>query len=53
MTFPAIIQTTQSPLAGLAALLISITISIMGAGLFPVACVSCITVFISEFLLGY
>ncbi|MEE3482774.1 MAG: AzlD domain-containing protein [Bacteroidales bacterium] len=53
MTFPAIIQTTQSPLAGLAALLISITISMMGAGLFPVACVSCITVFISEFLLGY
>lgn len=48
MTFPAIIQATQSPLAGLAALVIGIILSLSGAGLFPVACVCCAVVFVIE-----
>ena len=51
MTFPAIIQSTQSPWAGVIALVIGIVISYFGAGLFPVACVCCAVVFISEFFL--
>lgn len=52
MTFPAIIETTQSPIAGFAALLTSIAAALLGAGLFPVAIISCVTVLASEFLLG-
>ena len=52
MTFPAIIEATQCPIAGFAALLTSIAAALLGAGLFPVACVSCLTVLVSEFLLG-
>ena len=48
MTFPAIVQATQSPLAGLAALVIGIILSLAGAGLFPVACVCCAVVFVIE-----
>lgn len=51
MTFPAIIEATQSPLAGILALVIGIIISLCGAGLFPVACVCCAVVFIAEFFL--
>ncbi len=48
MTFPAIVQATQSPLAGLAALVIGIILSLAGARLFPVACVCCAVVFVIE-----
>lgn len=48
MTFPAIVQATQSPVAGIAALAIGIILSLFGAGLFPVACVCCTVVFIIE-----
>lgn len=48
MTFPAIIQATSSPISGIAALVIGIVISLMGAGLLPVACVCCAVVFILE-----
>lgn len=51
MTFPAIIEATQSPVAGILALIIGIIISYFGAGLLPVACVCCIVVFIAEFFL--
>lgn len=51
MTFPAIIQSTQSPWAGLIALVVGIVISYFGAGLFPVACICCAVVFASEFFL--
>ena len=50
MTFPAIVQATQSPLAGIAALVLGIILSLVGAGLFPVACACCITVFVIEML---
>lgn len=51
MTFPAIIQATQSPISGLAALIIGIVLSFFGAGLFPVATVCCVVVFIFELFL--
>lgn len=51
MTFPAIIEATQSPIAGIIALVVGIVISYLGAGLFPVACVCCAVVFIAEFFL--
>lgn len=51
MTFPAIIDATQSPIAGLIALVIGIALSYFGLGLFPVACACCAVVFISEFFM--
>ena len=53
MTFPAIVEATQSMYSGILALVIGIVISWLGLGLFPVACISCAVVFISElFLVG-
>lgn len=51
MTFPAIVEATQSPIAGIVALVVGIIISFFGAGLFPVACVCCAVVFIAEMIL--
>lgn len=51
MTFPAIVEATQSPIAGIIALAVGIIISFFGAGLFPVACVCCVVVFIAEMIL--
>ena len=51
MTFPAIVQATQSPLAGIIALAVGIILSLVGAGLFPVACACCVVVFVAEFFL--
>lgn len=51
MTFPAIIQSTQIPVSGILALVIGIVVSYFGAGLFPVACISCAVVFLSELFL--
>ena len=51
MTFPAIIDATQSPIAGLIALVIGIALSYFGLGLFPVACACCAVVFAAEFFL--
>ena len=51
MTFPAIIDATQSPIAGIAALVIGIVLSFLGAGLFPVAFVFCVVVFVAELFL--
>ncbi len=51
MTFPAIMDATQSPIAGLAALVIGIVAAWMGAGLFPVSVLCCLVVFILAFFL--
>ncbi len=51
MTFPAIIEATHSPIAGAVALVIGILAAWFGAGLFPVACISCATVFLLELFL--
>lgn len=52
MTFPAIVDAAQHPLAGAAALLVGAVLAWFGAGLFPVAVSCCITVFAAEFLLS-
>ena len=51
MTFPAIVNATQSPIAGAAALLVGIVMAWFGAGLLPVAVVCCVVVFILELFL--
>ncbi len=52
MTFPAIINATQHPLAGAAALVVGVVLAWLGAGLFPVAVSCCVSVFAAEFLIG-
>lgn len=51
MTFPAIVDATQSPIAGVIALAVGIILSYIGLGLFPVACACCVVVFATEFFL--
>lgn len=49
MTFPAIIEVTNSPIAGYAALIIGIIVSWIGVPMFPVSIICCLTVFVLEF----
>ena len=51
MTFPAIVQATENPLAGAAALVLGIVLAWFGAGLFPVAVSCCAIVFLLEWFL--
>ena len=51
MTFPAIVQATQTPLAGAAALVIGIIAAWKGADLFRVAASCCVAVLILELIL--
>ncbi|MCQ2536393.1 MAG: AzlD domain-containing protein [Lachnospiraceae bacterium] len=51
MTFPAIMEATQSPLAGILALVVGLVAAWFNAGLFPVAVICCVVVFVSEFFL--
>ena len=51
MTFPAIVNATQSPIAGAAALVGGIIAAWMGAGLFPVSVLCCAVVLVLEFFL--
>lgn len=51
MTFPAIMNATQSPIAGAIALLAGIVAAWLGAGLFPVSVLCCIVVLVLEFFL--
>ena len=51
MTFPAILHTTQSPIAGAIALVAGIALAWFGRSLFQVAVLSCVTVFILELFL--
>ena len=51
MTFPAIIQATQSPAAGAVALVIGIVAAWFGASLFQVAAGCCAVVFVLEFFI--
>ena len=51
MTFPAIMQATDSPIAGGAALVLGIFAAWMGLGLFPVSIICCVVVFILELFL--
>lgn len=51
MTFPAIMDATQSPIAGAAALMVGIVAAWLGAGLFPVSVLCCAVVFLLELFL--
>lgn len=51
MTFPAIMDATQMPLAGLAALAVGVVAAWVGVNLFGVAVVCCVTVLILEMFL--
>lgn len=51
MTFPAIVDATQSPVAGALALVVGLVAAWFGAGLLPVAVICCVTVFLSELVL--
>ena len=51
MTFPAILEATQSPVSGAAALIIGIAAAWLGAALFRVALACCATVLILELFL--
>ena len=51
MTFPAILDATQSPVSGLAALVVALTLAWMGKSLFQVSVLSCFVVFILELFL--
>ncbi len=50
MTFPAIVEATQVPLAGALALAVGVVLAWKGAGLFPVAAACCLVVFFAESL---
>ncbi len=51
MTFPAIIEATQSKISGLLALICGTIAAWFNMSLFKVACICCIVVFISELVL--
>lgn len=51
MTFPAIIEATQSPVAGLLALIAGAVLAWCGQSLFTVSVACCLTVFVSEWFL--
>ena len=51
MAFPAIVEAPQSPLAGAAALVVCMAAAWFGQGLFTVAVLGCLTVFILELFL--
>ena len=51
MTFPAIMEATQSPLAGALALAAGVIAAWLGAGLMPVSVICCLVVLVAEFFL--
>ena len=51
MTFPAIMDATVQPMAGLASLLLGMIIAWFGGGLFPTAIACSVTVFVLEMIL--
>ena len=51
MTFPAIMDATEEPLAGLAALVLGMLVAWFGGGLFPTAIVCSLTVLLLEMVL--
>ena len=51
MTFPAILDATQSPVSAVLALIAAIAAAFFGGSLFTVALTGCVTVFISELVM--
>ncbi len=52
MTFPAILYSTESFPSAVCGLAAAVIMAYRGCGLLPVAAVSCLTVYLSELLLG-
>ncbi len=50
MTFPAIVEATASPVAGIAALIVGIAAALLGGSLLTVAGACCAVVFLLELL---
>ena len=51
MTFPAILDATQSPIAGALALVVGVALAWFGASLFQVSVACCAMVFLIELFL--
>lgn len=51
MTFPAILEATQSPISGALALIVGIAAAWFGASLFKVAVSCCVVVFVTELIM--
>ena len=51
MTFPAILDATQEPLAAALALIVAIVLAWFGKSLFLVSVLACLTVFITELVM--
>ena len=51
MTFPAILDATQSPISAAVALVVGIVLAWRGASLFLVSVLGCVAVFIIEFFI--
>lgn len=51
MTFPAIVEATQSPVAGALALVVGIVVAWCGKSLLTVAVLCCLTVFVAQLFL--
>ena len=52
MTFPAIVETTLSPVSGIVALVVGIVAAWRGAGLFPVAIICCAIAYLMDGVMG-
>ncbi len=52
MTFPAILDATQSPISAAVALIAAIVMAWLGKGLFAVAVLSSVTVFVIELVMS-
>ena len=48
MTFPAIVETTLSPISGIAALVVGLIAAWRGAGLFPVSIICCAIAYVMD-----
>lgn len=48
MTFPAILEATQSPISAALAFIIAVLLALKGCSLFMVSVLACVVVFISE-----
>ena len=48
MTFPAIVETTLSPVSGVVALAVGVVAAWRGAGLFPVAIICCAIAYLMD-----
>ena len=51
MTFPAIVEATASPIAGIAALVVGVAAALLGGSLLTVAGACCVVVFLLELIL--